>query len=45
MQVMSAMQLAGVAGEHHKTDADLGCDFNLGGSGVANRCSTLELRA
>lgn len=44
MHVMSAMQLTGEAGELQKADADLGCVFNMGGSGVANYCSVLERR-
>jgi acetyl-CoA C-acetyltransferase len=44
MHVMSAMQLAGEAGELQKEGAELGCVFNMGGSGVANYCSVLERR-
>ena len=44
MHVMSAMQLAGEAGDLQKDNADLGCVFNMGGSGVANYCSILERR-
>ena len=44
MHVMAAMQLAGQAGDLQKADADLGCVFNMGGSGVANYCSILERR-
>ncbi|MGH1488000.1 MAG: acetyl-CoA acetyltransferase [Acidimicrobiales bacterium] len=44
MHVMSAMQLAGEAGDLQKQNADLGCVFNMGGSGVANYCSVLERR-
>ncbi len=32
------------AGDLQKADADLGCVFNMGGSGVANYCSVLERR-
>ena len=42
MHVMSAMQLTGEAGELQRADAELGCVFNMGGSGVANYCSVLE---
>lgn len=45
MHVLSAMQLAGEAGELQKQDAELGCVFNMGGSGVANYCSVLERRS
>lgn len=44
MHVMSAMQLTGEAGDLQKADAELGCVFNMGGSGVANYCSILERR-
>ena len=44
MHVMAAMQLAGEAGELQKDGAELGCVFNMGGSGVANYCSVLERR-
>ncbi len=44
MHVMSAMQLAGEAGDIQTANADLGCVFNMGGSGVANYCSVLERR-
>ncbi|MFT7598821.1 MAG: acetyl-CoA C-acetyltransferase [Acidimicrobiales bacterium] len=44
MHVMTAMQLAGEAGDLQKANADLGCVFNMGGSGVANYCSVLERR-
>ena len=44
MHVMAAMQLAGEAGDLQKQNADLGCVFNMGGSGVANYCSILERR-
>jgi acetyl-CoA C-acetyltransferase len=44
MHVMSAMQLTGSAGDLQKDGAELGCVFNMGGSGVANYCSVLERR-
>ena len=44
MHVMSAMQLTGTAGDLQKEGAELGCVFNMGGSGVANYCSVLERR-
>ncbi len=44
MHVMSAMQLTGEAGDLQKAGAELGCVFNMGGSGVANYCSVLERR-
>jgi len=44
MHVMTAMQLMGRAGDLQKANADLGCVFNMGGSGVANYCSVLERR-
>lgn len=44
MHVMSAMQLAGEAADLQKEGAELGCVFNMGGSGVANYCSVLERR-
>lgn len=44
MHVMSAMQLTGTAGDLQKANAELGCVFNMGGSGVANYCSVLERR-
>lgn len=39
MHVVSAMQLTGTAGDFQKDGAELGCVFNMGGSGVANYCS------
>lgn len=42
MHVLAAMQLTGEAGEMQLPDAELGCVFNMGGSGVANYCSILE---
>jgi acetyl-CoA C-acetyltransferase len=44
MHVMAAMQLTGEAGDLQKDGAELGCVFNMGGSGVANYCSILERR-
>lgn len=44
MHVMTAMQLMGEAGDLQKANAELGCVFNMGGSGVANYCSVLERR-
>jgi len=43
MHVMAAKQLTGTAGDLQQPDAELGCVFNMGGSGVANYCSILEL--
>ncbi len=42
MHAMVAAQLAGEAGEMQRPGAELGCVFNMGGSGVANYCSILE---
>ena len=42
MHVLSAMQLTGQAGDMQRQGAELGCVFNMGGSGVANYCSILE---
>lgn len=42
MHVLAAQQLAGVAGDMQVADAQLGCVFNMGGSGVANYVSVLE---
>ena len=42
MHVMAAMQLTGQAGKMQQKGAELGCVFNMGGSGVANYCSILE---
>jgi acetyl-CoA C-acetyltransferase len=42
MHVLSAMQLTGQAGDMQLDQAELGCVFNMGGSGVANYCSILE---
>ena len=44
MHVMTSMQLAGEAGALQAERAELGCVFNMGGSGVANYCSVLERR-
>lgn len=42
MHVMTAAQVTGEAGLMQKPGAELGCVFNMGGSGVANYCSILE---
>ncbi|MCA0919184.1 acetyl-CoA acetyltransferase [Pseudooceanicola nanhaiensis] len=42
MHVLAARQLAGQAGEMQLPGAELGCVFNMGGSGVANYVSILE---
>ncbi|WP_372840806.1 acetyl-CoA acetyltransferase [Phaeovulum sp.] len=42
MHVLAAMQLTGQAGEMQLPGAELGCVFNMGGSGVANYCSILQ---
>jgi acetyl-CoA C-acetyltransferase len=42
MHVLAAMQLTGQAAEMQLPGAELGCVFNMGGSGVANYCSILE---
>jgi len=42
MHVLAARQLAGQAGQMQRPGAELGCVFNMGGSGVANYCSILE---
>jgi acetyl-CoA C-acetyltransferase len=42
MHVLAAMQLSGEAGGMQRPGAELGCVFNMGGSGVANYCSILE---
>lgn len=44
MHVMAARQLTGAAEEMQVEGAELGCVFNMGGSGVANYCSILEAR-
>lgn len=43
MHVMAARQLSGQADAMQKRGAEIGCVFNMGGSGVANYCSILEL--
>ncbi|OOY33457.1 acetyl-CoA acetyltransferase [Thioclava sp. F36-6] len=43
MHVLAAMQLTGQAGEMQLPGPELGCVFNMGGSGVANYCSILEV--
>ena len=42
MHVLAAMQLCGAAGEMQAEGAELGCVFNMGGSGVASYCTILE---
>ncbi len=42
MHVITAMQLTAEAGAMQRAGAELGCVFNMGGSGVANYCSILE---
>ena len=42
MHVMAARQLGGQAGGMQRAGAELGCVFNMGGSGVANYVSILE---
>lgn len=42
MHVLAARQLAGEAAGLQKPGAELGCVFNMGGSGVANYVSILE---
>lgn len=42
MHALAAMQLMGAAGDMQLPGAELGCVFNMGGSGVANYCSVLE---
>ena len=42
MHVLTAAQVCGEAGSLQKEGAELGCLFNMGGSGVANYCSILE---
>ncbi len=43
MHVMAAKQVTGTAGDMQKDGAELACVFNMGGSGVANYCSLLEV--
>ncbi|MDA0361912.1 MAG: thiolase domain-containing protein, partial [Proteobacteria bacterium] len=42
MHALAAAQVVGEAGLMQKTSANLGCIFNMGGTGVANYCSILE---
>jgi acetyl-CoA C-acetyltransferase len=42
MHALTAAQVTGEAGGIQKDGAELGCIFNMGGSGVANYCSILE---
>jgi len=42
MHALAAAQVVGEAGLMQKTAANLGCIFNMGGTGVANYCSILE---
>ena len=42
MHALTAAQISGEAGTLQKEGANLGCIFNMGGSGVANYCSILE---
>jgi len=42
MHAMTAAQVTGEAGLMQKSGAELGCVFNMGGSGVANYCSILD---
>jgi acetyl-CoA C-acetyltransferase len=42
MHALTAAQVSGEAGSLQKEGAELGCLFNMGGSGVANYCSILE---
>ena len=42
MHVLTSAQLTGQAGAMQKKNANIGCIFNMGGSGVANYCSILE---
>ena len=42
MHALTSAQLTGTAGLMQKKDANIGCIFNMGGSGVANYCSILE---
>ena len=43
MHVMAARQVTGEAGAIQRPGAALGCVFNMGGAGVANYCSVLEV--
>ena len=42
MHALVSAQLTGSAGLMQKENANIGCIFNMGGSGVANYCSILE---
>jgi acetyl-CoA C-acetyltransferase len=42
MHIVTAMQLAGEAGDMQLPRADIGGVFNMGGAAVANYCSILE---
>ena len=42
MHALTAAEVSGEAGSLQKEGAELGCLFNMGGSGVANYCSILE---
>ena len=42
MHALTSAQLTGQAGAMQKKNANIGCIFNMGGSGVANYCSILE---
>ncbi len=42
MHALTAAQVTGEAGSLQKDGAEIGCVFNMGGSGVANYCSILE---
>jgi acetyl-CoA C-acetyltransferase len=43
MHVLAARQVTGTAGDMQKPGAAMGMVFNMGGSGVANYCSILEV--
>ena len=42
IHALTSAQLTGQAGAMQKKNANIGCIFNMGGSGVANYCSILE---
>ena len=42
MHALTAAQVTGEAGSLQKAGVELGCVFNMGGSGVANYCSILQ---
>ena len=42
MHALTSAQLTGQAGAMQRKNANIGCIFNMGGSGVANYCSILE---